>query len=128
MDKGPPRGERIHGLDILDTTTAALEFVSRMARQFFKDGQVEISFELNLVAGRRLTWPLDHFHYRIDSTSWCQRDSIVIDEHHDCGALALERRSLALDVAEQLYREFGWRDAPRKGLEEEQTKRFGACG
>ena len=40
MDKGPPLGERIHVLDILDTTTAAFEFMSRMARRFFKDGQV----------------------------------------------------------------------------------------
>jgi hypothetical protein len=36
-----------------------------------------------------------------------------------------DRRRLALDVAQQIYSQFGWSDAPVKELEAVQEHRFG---
>lgn len=127
FDQVVPLGQRIHVLEILDTTTAVFEFLGRMAdRRVFTD-PVAIAFQLRMVGGRQLTWPQNALQIsdRVDSNAWCQRDSIALDSVYDVTAMISDRRRLALDVAQQIYSQFGWSDAPVKELEAVQEHRFG---
>lgn len=127
LDEIPQLGNRTHVLEVLDTTTAVLEFVGRMADRKIFTGRVAIAFELNKVAGRQLTWPQDILRMddRVDDNAWCQEESIAIDHLYSAADLIEHRRALALDAALEIYSRFGWNDAPKKELEEAQQKRFG---
>ena len=127
LDQIPQLGNHIHVLEILDTTTAVFEFVGRMADQKIFTDRVAIAFELKNVEGRQLTWPQDILRIsdRVDDNAWCQDETIVIDSYYDSTAMLEHRRKLALDVALQIYSRFGWKDPPKKELEEAQEKRFG---
>jgi hypothetical protein len=127
LDQIPQLGDRTHVLEILDITTAVFEFVGRMADRSIFTEPVAITFELNKIAGRQLTWPQDILRMsdRVADSAWCQEESITIDGSYDARAMIDERRSLALDAALQIYSRFGWNDPPKDELQEAQQKRFG---
>lgn len=127
LDQIPQLGERIHILEILDTTTAVFEFVGRMADHKIFADRVAIAFELKNVAGRQLTWPQDILRMsdRVNDNAWCQDETVGVDSYYDSNAMIEDRRKLALGVALQIYSRFGWNDPPKKELEEAQQRRFG---
>jgi hypothetical protein len=127
LDEIPQLGDRTHVLEILDTTTALLEFVGRMADHKVFSDRVVVTFELKKVAGRQLKWPQDFLHTedRVNDQAWSQDESIAIEKLFSSDDLIKRRRSLALDAAIEIYSRFGWNDPPKKDLEAKQRERFG---
>lgn len=127
LDAIPQLGDRTHVLEILDTTTAVFEFLGRMADRKVLSDQTAIAFELKQIAGRQLTWPQDitRISDRVNVNAWCQNESITIDSYYSAHNLINHRRTLALDVAFEIYSQFGWTDPPKKELEAMQNLRFG---
>jgi hypothetical protein len=128
LDRVLQLGERqTHVLEILDITTAAFEFIGRMADRQIFSGRVAISFEFQDVEGRQLTWPQD-VTYSVDGVSanaWCQDESFTIDKLFAANDLRENRRSLAMDMIIEIYLRFGWNDPPRVAFESLQSQRFG---
>jgi hypothetical protein len=123
-------GDKIHVLEILDTTTAAFEFASRMADRGVLSSEAIFSFELRRIDGRQLTWPQDVFG-NIDAAPrdcWCQDETIRIEKQITTNELKTRKRELALELALEIYRKFGWQNPPVQNLKGEQIKRFGPEG
>ena len=127
LDEIPQLGDRTHVLEILDTTTALLEFVGKMADHKVFSDRVVVTFELKKVAGRQLTWPQDilRMEDRVNDQAWSQDESIAIEKLYSAADLRTRRRSLAMDVAIEIYSQFGWNEPPKKDLEAKQRERFG---
>jgi hypothetical protein len=124
FDEIPQLGDRVHALEILDTTTAAFEFAARMARRGVLTPEAAITFDLHGVDGRGLTWPQGDSNV-VRPNCWCQDEHVHIEELMAIVELEERRRELALEVAVELYSKFGWSDAPRDRLAAEQEGRFG---
>ena len=126
LDEIPELGTRVHVLEILDTVTAAYEFAARMAERGVLSPTAAISFELFGVDGRELTWPQDNFRTRdaVEGDCWCQETTITVTREIPVDELKANRQSLALGVALEIYSRFGWSDAMKNRLAEEQAKRF----
>ena len=120
-------GDKIHVLEILDTTTAAFEFASRMARKGTLSPEALVAFELRRIAGRQLTWPQDVFGDidAVPRNCWCQDETLSIEKQVTVSELKTRKRKVALEVAVEIYAKFGWSAPPVHLLKSEQTKRFG---
>ena len=126
FDEIPELKGRVHVLEILDTTTAAFEFAARMAQLGFLSPEAGITFEMFGLDGRVLTWPKD-FSYRDDEVreeKWCLDESLGVTRRFGMGEIEVGKRELALEVAMEIYSNFGWTDPPRDRLVSEQQKRF----
>lgn len=115
-------------LEILDIATAAFEFAWQMARRGVLSPEAKITFELRQVDGRGLTWPEDVFgdNDAVGRNCWCQVEIVSINRLVDTAEIQTRRRELALEVAFEIYSNFGWSDPPRDRLAAEQERRFGA--
>jgi hypothetical protein len=81
FDEIPQLGNRIHVFEILDTATAAFEFAARMADRSVLSPQAVVTFHLDGVEGRQLTWPRDLFG-DIDGVGpgcWSQGEAISVE-------------------------------------------------
>lgn len=121
-------GDRVHAIEILDATTGAFELASRMSQSVALDPSVALTFELNGVEGRQLTWPANVFrdHDAVDGGFWCQEEGFSVSRILQVADLLTRRRESALDVTCQIYSKFGWRTPPRDRLRSEQATRFGS--
>jgi hypothetical protein len=117
----------VHVLEILDTVTAAFEFATRMADFGVLSPKATITFELRGVAGRSLTWPQDLFGelMPVARNCWCQEESVSVERRAATDEFRARKRELALEVASEIYTEFGWTELPIQQLESAQKKRFG---
>jgi TIR domain len=129
FDEIPKLGERVHALEILDTTTAAFEFAARMAHRGVLSPEAAITFDLHALDGRELTWPKDVFgdRERVPPDCWCQDESISLSRQLPPAELEAQRRDLALQAALEIYAKFGWSNPPVDTLREAQGKRFPAA-
>jgi hypothetical protein len=120
-------GDKIHVLEILDTTTAAFEFASRMADKGVLSPEATFSFELRKIDGRQLTWPQDVFGDidAVPRNCWCQDETISIEKRITTNELKTRKRELALELTLEIYEKFGWSNPPVQNLKGEQIKRFG---
>jgi hypothetical protein len=127
LNEIPQLKDRVHALEILDATTATFEFAARMAQQGVLSPKVAIAFELSGIDGRELTWPQDAFGdtNAVAGNCWGRDEKISVDRLVG-GELEGQRRALALDVALEVYSQFGWTDPPKERLIDEQNRRFGA--
>jgi hypothetical protein len=127
FDEIPQLGDGVHVLEILDTTTAAFELAARMAHQGVLSLQAAVTFELNRVAGRGLTWPQDILgdSNAVGPNCWCQNDEVSVNRMMATDELETRRRELALEAALEVYSNFCWSDPPRKRLSDEQYRGFG---
>jgi len=128
LDEIPQLGNRVHVLEILDTTTAAFEFAARMAERGVLSPEAAIVFELRGVDGRELTWPQDVPGDRdaVRPNCWCQDEAVSVKGQVAADELKGRRRELALEVALEIYSRFGWSNPPTQRLADEQNRRFGA--
>jgi hypothetical protein len=124
-EKRHPNG-RIHALEILDVTTAALEFATLMAQHVVLDPEVAITVGLHAVEGKQLTWPQDITldNDRVSRNSWCQDANIDASVQLNTGQILSVRREAAFHIASQIYSKFGWSDPPNDILRSEQQNRF----
>jgi pyrimidine deaminase RibD-like protein len=128
FDEIPQLGERVHVIEILDIATAGFEFAARMAERGVLAPSAAITFELHGIAGRSLTWPQDLFG-DIDAVGrncWCQDEIVIVERQITTDELRVRKRTLALDVALEIYARFGWTEAPEERIESQQNKRFGS--
>jgi TIR domain len=127
VDEIAQLGDKIHVLEILDTTTAAFEFASRMASQRILAPEALFVFELRKIDGRQLTWPQDVFGDidAVPRNCWCQDEILRIEKQLTVGELKTRKREVALEVALEIYGKFGWSDPPVQLLKSQQDKRFG---
>lgn len=128
LDQMPALDTRTHVLEILNTTTALFDFISRMADSKIISGRAAISFDFYKVEGRQLTWPKDASQMDdfVDKrTSWCQLEAFAIDNTYSSTELIDRRRELALQAALMIYSKFGWNDPPVEELRKMQREKFG---
>lgn len=127
FDVIPQLGDRVHALEILDTTTGAFELAARMARFGVLDPAVALTFELHGVEGRELTWPQNVFgdNEVVSPARWCQEESLNVSRQIGVADISTQRREFAVDVSFELYSKFGWQNPPRERLQEAQRNRFG---
>jgi transposase len=128
LEEIPQLGGRVHVLEILDTTTAAFEFASRMAEQNFLSPEAVISFDMHSVDGRPLTWPTNVFRDSdfVGQDTWCQESEFRVARRATLIEFQARKRELALEVTLEIYSKFGWTNPPADRLAAEQHKRFGA--
>lgn len=119
---------RVHVLEILETVTAVFELAERMAQRGVLTPQALITFELQGVEGISLTWPEDMFgrSNAVEPECWSQDEAIKVGKLVGSDELEKTRRSLALELALEIYSKFGWLDPPQSRLVDEQLRRFGA--
>jgi pyrimidine deaminase RibD-like protein len=120
-------GERVHVLEILDMATGGLEFAARMADRGSISPRAAITFELCQVAGRALTWPQD-LSGDIDTVGrncWCQDETVSVERRFTTDDLRARKREIALDIALEIYSNFGWTEPLAERLQREQVNRFG---
>jgi hypothetical protein len=128
LDEVPQLRGRLHVLEILDTTTAAVEFAARMAGQEILLPEAVISFQLSGIDGLSLTWPKDQFGDLDEVVArWSEAESVTIRRHLTLDVLRSQRRELAFDVSVEIYKHFGWTEIPIERLKEKQAARFGAA-
>jgi hypothetical protein len=127
FDQVPRVTDGVHVTEILDTVTGAFEFASRMAKAKALAPRAMIQFRLHEVAGQGVTWPEDMFGSKdiVESGTWCQEKEITAERAVRPTELQMDTRELALDVALEIFSEFGWTNPPRDRLTEEQNNRFG---
>jgi hypothetical protein len=127
FDEVPGLDGRVHVLEILDTVTGAAEFASRMAHSGVLSPKALITFDLYGVDGRGLTWPEDKLGIRngVASSCWCRDETISVKRVVSPEELQVRTQEFALETALEIYTKFGWSEAPRSRLAEEQNKRFG---
>ena len=126
FDEIPQHGGRVHVFEILDTTTAAFEFASRMVGRGVLAPEAVVSFELHNLDGRELVWPKDIFggsHF-LAQNAWCQEESFEVGRRVPPSELQAKRHDLALEIALEIYSKFGWSNPPRAILADAQAKRF----
>jgi hypothetical protein len=128
LDEIPQLGGRVHVLEILDTTTAALEFLSRMEEQKLLSPEAVITFDMHGIEGRLLTWPTNVFRDSdfVGEDVWCQESEFRVERQAGPTEFQTRKRELALQVALEIYSKFGWMNPPEARLAAEQQKRFGA--
>jgi hypothetical protein len=100
FDEIPQLGDRVHVFEILDTTTAAVEFATRMAARGVLAPEAAVSFELHGLDGRELVWPTDTFggsHF-LGQNCWCQEESFEIARQLPPEELQARKREIALEV------------------------------
>jgi hypothetical protein len=116
-----------HVLEILDTITAAFEFLGRMADKAIFTGDVAIAFDFHNVAGRQLTWPGDvtFLTDKVKGSNWCQDESFTIEKVLQVNELRENRRTVALDAAFEIYSRFQWNEPLKDELESMQMQKFG---
>ncbi len=126
LDEIPQLGGRVHVLEILDTTTAAFEFLSRMAEQKLVSPEAVITFDMHGVDGRLLTWPTNIFRDSdlVSNNAWCQESEFRVARQATPTDFQIRKRELALAVALEIYAKFGWGNVPEARLVDEQRKRF----
>jgi hypothetical protein len=126
LDEIPQLGGRVHVLEILDTTTAAFEFTSRMTEQRLLLPEAVITFEMHGVDGRLLTWPADVFRDTdaVGCEAWCQESEFRIARQATPTDFQTRKRELALETALEIYGHFGWLNPPVDRLADAQSKRF----
>ena len=85
-----------------------------------------ITFERYGLAGRVLTWPKDIFgdSDAVGQDCWCQHESFGLARQSAPAELEARKRELALEIALEIYSNFGWSEPPRDLLSEAQLKRF----
>jgi hypothetical protein len=127
FNESPQLAGRIHVLEVLDTTTAALEFATRMTQQVELAPEIAITIGLHSVEGRQLTWPQDIFLDRdvVGRNGWCQDETVQVSRQTEPGNIAAHGRELAFELAMEIYAQFGWADPPGDRLREVQKARFG---
>jgi hypothetical protein len=128
LDNMPILNGRTHVLEILNMTTAAFEFIGRMADKTLISDRTAISFEFHNVEGRQLTWPKDPSQQDdfVDRrSSWCQQGDFTVDTPYPSADLIDRRRELALETSLRIYSHFGWNDPPVEELRKNQQARFG---
>jgi hypothetical protein len=116
-------GERKRYLNILRTlmiVTCVYEFAARMANKQLLDPSALLSVELHGVDGRELTYMTPK--HRLDQEYWSRNDSIQIERSVDAEELMSRARELALDVALEIFRKFGWSNPPVSLFAEEQAR------
>jgi hypothetical protein len=123
----PQLGGRVHVLEILDTATAAFEFAARMAQRGILSPEARITFALSGLDGIGLTWPQDMLGDcdAVGRECWCRDEDFSLVRLTAPAELEARRRALALDVALEVYSNFGWSDPPQDRLAEQQLNRFG---
>lgn len=128
FDEIPQLRDRIHVLEVLDTVTAAFEFAARMTKHVVLSPKIAITFELHGTAGRSLTWPQDYLGDvdGVGGNLWCQDETVRVQRSVTVDELQTRRRELALEVALEIYANFGWADPPTQRLDDAQKQRFGA--
>jgi hypothetical protein len=122
-------GGRIHALEVLDITTAAFEFATRMSQHVALAPEIVVSCGLHGVEGRQLAWPQDIFldDDAVGRNCWCQEEKIDLTRQMITADIAAHRRELAFNVAMEIYSRFGWLDAPIDRLKHEQESRFSSA-
>jgi hypothetical protein len=123
FDEIPPLGDCVEVMEILDTVTGALELAARMAERGVLSQYMAITFELYGLDGRRLTWLDDQSV--VGPHCWCQDENVSVEKRLGADELKARRRTLALEVALDLYSKFGWSTAPKERLATAQSRRFG---
>jgi|GEM_PF-4535638 len=128
FDDIPQLAGRIHVLGILDIATATFEFAARMAERDVFSPEAVVTFGFSGLDGRTLAWPKDVIGDldEVGQDCWCQDESFSLASQVAPGELRVRRRKLALEVALEIYRKFGWSDPPIDRLSDEQKRRFGA--
>jgi hypothetical protein len=126
LDEIPQLSGRVHVLEILDTTTAAFEFLSRMAEQRLLSPEAVITFDMQGVDGRLLTWPTNIFRDSglVADNAWCQESEFHLARQATPSDFQTRKRELAIAVALEIYAKFGWTNVPEARLADEQRKRF----
>jgi hypothetical protein len=128
FDEFPQLRGNLHVLEVLDITTAAIEFAARMAGQGLLSEEAIISFQLSGIDGLSLTWPKGPFGDLNEVTArWSEAESITIRRDLTSDILRSQRRELAFDVSVEIYKHFGWVEIPIERLKGEQAGRFGAA-
>jgi len=112
----PQLGNNLHILDAQRIIAQAFEFARRMGHERVLSPQGTIKIELHKVGGRGLFVPSCQESY------WCKKDDVVIERQVCVEDLEPRSRDLALDVALDVYREFGCADAPRSLLAEDRQR------
>jgi hypothetical protein len=127
FDDFPQLRGRLHVLEVLDVSTAAIEFAARMAGQQLLSSEAIITFQLSGIDGLSLTWPKPPFG-DLDEVAarWSQAESITVRRDLTSDTLRSRRRELALDVSVEIYKHFGWAEIPIERLSREQLSRFGS--
>jgi hypothetical protein len=120
-------GERIHVLEILDTTTATFEFAARMAQRGVLSPEAIIRIDLHGIDGRQLTWPRDPSGYvdEVSPSCWSEAETINTERLVTVDELRGRGRQLSFDVALEIYSNFGWSNPSRDLLGIKQNERFG---
>jgi len=128
LDEIPQLGGRVHVLEVLDTTTAAFEFLSRMAEQKLLSPEAVVTFDMHGVDGRLLTWPTNIFRDSdfVSNDAWCQESEFRVARQATPTDFQICKRELALAVALEIYAKFGWTNVPEARLVDEQRRRFTA--
>lgn len=116
---------KIHVHEILDTVTAAFEFLARMAERALLAPAAVIRFDLYGVDGRALTWPDGPSDVRLQNC-WSQLDAMTIEKSIVSSEAENRKRVLALEVACEIFANFGWENPPETVLREDQERRIGA--
>lgn len=128
FDEFPQLRGRLHVIEVLDTTTAAIEFAARMAGQELLSPEAVISFQLSGIDGLSLTWPKGPFGDLDEVVArWSETESVTIRRNLTLDILRSQRRELAFDVSVEIYKHFGWVEIPIERLKGEQAARFGVA-
>jgi len=120
-------GGKVHALEILDVTTAAVEFAARMSDHRVLTPNGALTFELRGVAGRNLTWPKDMWGDLDDvpRDSWAQDETITVERQVPSDRLRSQGREIAREISAEIYEKFGWMQVPIDKLVAAQNQRFG---
>jgi pyrimidine deaminase RibD-like protein len=120
-------GGKVHALQILDVTTAAVEFAARMLDRRVLMPNGVLTFELRGVAGRNLTWPKDMWGDVDDVPrgSWSQDETITVERQVPSDRLRSQGREIAREISAEIYEKFGWTQVPIDKLVAAQNQRFG---
>jgi hypothetical protein len=126
FDETQQPGGRIHVLEILDTVTGAFELAAAMANQGILSPGAAVTFKLQNIDGLMITWPQEvGGNDAVGPNCWCRDANISIERLIPPGELGSRKRQLSLQIALEIYAEFGWSDPPKGRLSDEQNKRFG---
>jgi hypothetical protein len=109
--------KKLHYLEVIWLVTQVFQLAARMAREGALATTATVRFQLHNVSGRGL-YTADFF-----GQYWSRaKDIDIIRSVKPADLLAHEGSDLAFAVALEIYRRFGWEDAPCDKIAEQQRK------
>ena len=108
--------------------TGRFEFAARIADRGNIRPKAAITFELCPVARRALTWPQDSLGDidAVGRSCWCQDEVVREERRFTTDDLRARKQEIGVDVALEIYSNFGWTEPLAERLQREQGNRFGS--